>query len=51
MPQSHNLSKSPQAATIFPTLSERGVYAVSAFEISKLQSYFTGWGTSCGEAA
>jgi hypothetical protein len=45
MPQSGNLSKSPQAAKIFPRLSERGVYAASAFEISKLHSY------SCGEAA
>ena len=35
------LSKSPQAAKIFPTLSERGVYAASEFEISELHSYFT----------
>ena len=41
----------PQAQKIFPTLSERGVYAASAFKISKLHSYFTGCGNSCGEAA
>jgi hypothetical protein len=45
------LPKSPQAATIFATLPERGVYAASPFKFSKLSSRFTACGTSSVEAA